>query len=78
LHQVLGCQKTYIAQVAEAEGFSPVHFHIVPRSPNLPRELRGPRIFQMMQSDRPPVTEQRMHEIARELRRQLAQLTGSE
>jgi diadenosine tetraphosphate (Ap4A) HIT family hydrolase len=31
LHEVLGCQKTYIAQFAEAEGFSHVHFHVVPR-----------------------------------------------
>jgi len=78
LHQVLGCQKTYIAQFAEAEGFSHVHFHVVPRSPNLPQELRGPRVFQMMQPDRPPVTEQRMDAIARELHDQLAQSTGSE
>jgi hypothetical protein len=60
LHQVLGCQKTYIAQFAEAEGFSHVHFHVVPRPPNLPQEFRGPGIFQMMRPDRPPVTEQRM------------------
>jgi diadenosine tetraphosphate (Ap4A) HIT family hydrolase len=78
LHEVLGCQKTYIAQFAEAEGFFHVHFHVVPRSPDLPQELRGPRIFQMMQPDRPPVTEPRMDEIARELHRQLAQLNGSE
>lgn len=75
LHQVLGCQKTYIAQFAEAEGFSHVHFHVVPRSPDLPRELRGPRIFQMLEPDRPPVTAQRMDEIARELR---DHLTGSD
>jgi diadenosine tetraphosphate (Ap4A) HIT family hydrolase len=78
LHQVLGCQKTYIAQFAEAEGFSHVHFHVVPRSPDLPQELRGPGIFQMMRPDRPPVTEQRMDEIARELHDQLAQFTGSD
>ena len=78
LHQVLGCQKTYIAQFAEAEGFSHVHFHVVPRSPDLPQDLRGPRIFQMMRSDRPPVTEQRMDEIARDLRDQLTESTGSD
>jgi diadenosine tetraphosphate (Ap4A) HIT family hydrolase len=78
LQQVLGCQKTYIAQFAEAEGFSHVHFHVVPRAPDLPHELRGPGIFQMMQPDYPSVTEQRMDEIARELRDQLAQFTASE
>ena len=71
LHEVLGCQKTYVAQFAEAEGFSHVHFHVVPRPLNLPRELRGPRIFQMMGPDVPPVTEQRMDEIARGLRNYL-------
>jgi diadenosine tetraphosphate (Ap4A) HIT family hydrolase len=71
LHQVLDCQKTYVAQFAEAEGFSHVHFHVVPRSPGLPQELRGPRIFQLMQPDRPPVPEQRMDEVARELHAKL-------
>lgn len=78
LHQVLGCQKTYIAQFSEAAGFSHVHFHVMPRSPNLPEELRGPRIFQMMLPDRPRVTEQRADEIARELRDHLAWSTGSD
>jgi diadenosine tetraphosphate (Ap4A) HIT family hydrolase len=31
--------------LAEAEGFSHVHFHVVPRMPDQPIELRGPRIF---------------------------------
>jgi hypothetical protein len=68
LHQVVGCQKTYIAQFAEAEGFAHVHFHIIPRSPDLAEELRGPRIFQMMRADEDAlVTEQRRDQIAREL-----------
>jgi diadenosine tetraphosphate (Ap4A) HIT family hydrolase len=75
LHEVLGCQKTYIAQFAEAAGFSHVHFHVVPRSPDLPEELRGPRIFQLMRPDCVPVTDQRMDEIARELHDQLARST---
>jgi diadenosine tetraphosphate (Ap4A) HIT family hydrolase len=68
LHQVVGCQKTYIAQFAEAEGFAHVHFHVIPRPPGLADELRGPRIFQMMRTDEHTVvTEQRMDQIAREL-----------
>jgi diadenosine tetraphosphate (Ap4A) HIT family hydrolase len=78
LHQVLGCQKTYIAQFAEAEGFSHVHFHVVPRPPDLPKELRGPGIFQLMQTGHPPVTEQRMDEIARDLRHWLAGAPASD
>jgi diadenosine tetraphosphate (Ap4A) HIT family hydrolase len=51
LHAVLGCQKTYVAQFAEAEGFAHVHFHIVPRPAELSRELRGPRIFGLLGTD---------------------------
>jgi hypothetical protein len=40
-----GCENTYIAQFAEAEGFAHVHFHIVPRSPKLPDHLPGPALF---------------------------------
>ncbi len=65
LHEVLGCPKTYVAQFAEAEGFSHVHFHIVPRPPDLPRELRGPRIFQLLgATDRQQVGEDQMTQIA--------------
>jgi diadenosine tetraphosphate (Ap4A) HIT family hydrolase len=72
LHQVLGCQKTYVAQFAEAEGFEHVHFHVVARPPDLAPELRGPGIFQMLgPANRPQVGEQRMDEIARELAAQL-------
>ncbi|HTX27736.1 MAG TPA: HIT family protein [Streptosporangiaceae bacterium] len=68
LHQVLGCQKTYAAQFAEAEGFSHVHFHIVPRPPDLPSELRGPRVFRLLGAeDRPPVSEEQINELAVEL-----------
>jgi diadenosine tetraphosphate (Ap4A) HIT family hydrolase len=48
LHQVVGCVKTYVILLAEAEGFSHVHFHIVPRMADQSEELRGPRIFQML------------------------------
>jgi diadenosine tetraphosphate (Ap4A) HIT family hydrolase len=52
LHDAVGCQKTYVMQFAEAEGFSHVHFHLVPRMPDLPAEHRGPRIFHYL--TRPP------------------------
>jgi diadenosine tetraphosphate (Ap4A) HIT family hydrolase len=41
----VGCLKTYVLLLAEAEGFSHIHFHVVPRMPDQPAELRGPRIF---------------------------------
>lgn len=65
LHEVLGCQKTYVAQFAEAEGFSHVHFHIVPRPPDLPSELRGPRIFRLLGAVGPQrIGEDQMTQIA--------------
>lgn len=51
LHTVTGCAKTYVAQFAEAEGFSHVHFHLVPRQADLPSELRGPRVFGLLGRD---------------------------
>lgn len=48
LHAVVGCAKTYVALFAEAQGFGHVHFHLVPRMPDQPDELRGPRVFQML------------------------------
>ena len=74
LMQVLGCQKTYVAQFAEAEGFSHVHFHVVARPPDLARELRGPKIFQLLNSaDRPHVGADQMNQIAVELAAHLDQ-----
>jgi len=51
LRQVTGCQKTYVALFAEAEGFSHVHFHVVPRMAGLAPELRGSRVFGLMGGD---------------------------
>ncbi|GIG90099.1 HIT family protein [Plantactinospora endophytica] len=45
LHAVLRCTKPYVVQFAEAEGFAHVHFHLVPRMPDLPSDHRGPRVF---------------------------------
>ena len=69
---MLGCQKTYVAQFAEVEGFSHVHFHIVPRQADLASELRGPRIFQLLgPADRPVVSEQQVAEVSAALAAQL-------
>jgi diadenosine tetraphosphate (Ap4A) HIT family hydrolase len=68
LQQVMGCEKTYVAQFAEAAGFAHVHFHIVPRPAGLTRELRGPGIFGLLgAADGEQVTDDRMDEIARDL-----------
>lgn len=72
LAAVVGCEKTYIAQFAEAEGFAHVHFHVIPRQHDIPRELRGPRVFGLLgASDRPGVSPPEMTRLATELARQL-------
>ena len=45
---VTGCVKTYVLQLAEAEGFSHVHFHVVPRAAEMPDDIRGPRVFSLL------------------------------
>ncbi|MDP9794363.1 diadenosine tetraphosphate (Ap4A) HIT family hydrolase [Catenuloplanes nepalensis] len=48
LGEVTGCARTYVAQFAEREGFGHVHFHVVPRMPDLPADHRGPAIFRYL------------------------------
>ncbi|MEV6924288.1 HIT family protein [Dactylosporangium sp. NPDC051485] len=48
LRDVTGCAKTYVAQFAEKEGFAHVHFHVVPRIPDLAAPLLGPGIFGLL------------------------------
>lgn len=45
LHSILKTQKEYILQLAEANGFNHVHFHLVPVMEDMSRELRGANIF---------------------------------
>ena len=42
LEAVTGCVKTYLMQFSEAEGFSHLHLHLVPRLPDHPEDARGP------------------------------------
>ena len=50
LGEVTGCVKTYVMQFAEQESFAHVHFHLVPRMPDLPTERRGPAVFRYLDS----------------------------
>ncbi len=51
LETVTGCMKTYLMQFSEAEGFSHLHLHLVPRLPDQPEEARGPRVFSYLTDD---------------------------
>jgi diadenosine tetraphosphate (Ap4A) HIT family hydrolase len=51
LRAVVGCEKTYVIQLAESPGFNHVHVHVVPRRADLPADLAGPRIFGLLGVD---------------------------
>ncbi|MFF1632178.1 HIT family protein [Streptomyces sp. NPDC058272] len=72
LHEVTGCVKTYVAQFAEREGFSHVHFHVMPRRADLSQELRGPGMFALLGRPAPErVPAGLMDDIARSLHTRL-------
>lgn len=69
LTRITGCTKTYVMQFAEAPGHSHVHFHIVPRMADMPDENKGTNVFNYLGvKDEFRVTEDKMNEIANELR----------
>ncbi|MEU8261207.1 HIT family protein [Micromonospora sp. NPDC048999] len=75
LRTVTGCAKTYLVQFAEKEGFAHVHFHVVPRMPDLPDDRRGPAIFGYLDTPEDHrVSERQQDELATALH---AQLQGS-
>jgi diadenosine tetraphosphate (Ap4A) HIT family hydrolase len=51
MQAVTGCEKTYVMLFAEAEGFSHLHVHVVPRMADLPEDARGPRVFAYLSDD---------------------------
>ncbi|HUD69784.1 MAG TPA: HIT domain-containing protein [Acidimicrobiales bacterium] len=68
-----GCEKTYVLLLAEMEGFQHVHFHVVPRGPDLPDAYRGSRIFGLLGNpELDVVSPERMNELAIALRGHLA------
>jgi diadenosine tetraphosphate (Ap4A) HIT family hydrolase len=72
LRAIVGCEKTYVLQLAESDGFHHVHFHVVPRSADLGDEHRGPRVFGLLGNpDLEVVAPERMDELALGLRAHL-------
>jgi diadenosine tetraphosphate (Ap4A) HIT family hydrolase len=48
LTDVVGCAKVYVVCFAESASAPHVHFHLIPRAADLPRERRGPRVFEYL------------------------------
>ena len=51
MHELPHVQKEYIMCIAEGEHFHHIHVHVVAKPVNLPSELKGPRIFAMINID---------------------------
>jgi len=73
LHELLGCEKTYVVQFAEHPQHRHVHVHVIPRSSSHPADLRGPRVFQLLgAADADRVPESEMNRLGELLRRRLS------
>ena len=60
LEEVTGCVKAYVLFLAEADGYSHVHLHVVPRMADQPHDERGLRIFSRLgrpEAERVPAEE---------------------
>jgi diadenosine tetraphosphate (Ap4A) HIT family hydrolase len=72
LCDVTGCLKTYVVQFAEREGYSHVHFHVIPRMRDLPYDRRGPGVFTYLnQTPGHGLDEQQRDDLAMALRARL-------
>lgn len=77
LETVTGCVKTYLMQFSEAEGYSHLHVHLVPRLPDLPAEARGPAVFAYMTDDQKRwLSEERRDSLGLAIRAALGQVAG--
>lgn len=73
LERVTGCVKTYLMQFSEAEGFSHLHLHLVPRLADHPEDALGPRVFAYLAEDEARwLPEEERDRIALSLRKALA------
>ena len=65
LKEVVGCAKTYVIQFAEHPQHPHVHFHIIPRMPDMPAEKIGTGVFGYApEAEAERVSEKIMNDIA--------------
>jgi diadenosine tetraphosphate (Ap4A) HIT family hydrolase len=70
LKEVTGCEKTYVIQFAEQAEHPHVHFHIIPRMADQPKERNGTLIFGYLGvPDQERVSEDVMNTIAVKVQR---------
>ena len=72
LKEVIGCEKTYVLQLAEHPEHPHVHFHVVPRMADMPAEHRATGVFGYSEQGAERVSEEAMNALAARLRPRLA------
>lgn len=73
LEVVTACQKTYLMQFSEAEGYAHLHVHLVPRRGDHRADSVGPNVFAYMTDDETQwLSETERDTLALALRRALA------
>lgn len=72
LRRVVGADKIYVTKFGEMPGFH-LHFHIVPRPPDLAEQVRGPKVFGLLgrTGDTGEISEAERDDLARRIRAQL-------
>ena len=74
IQEIVGCVKTYVMQFAELPNHQHVHFHVVPRMLDMPKDDMGPRVFNYLGvSKEYQVPEEEMNSIARKLQKFLVE-----
>jgi diadenosine tetraphosphate (Ap4A) HIT family hydrolase len=72
LTAVTSCIKTYVILLAEAPGFSHLHFHVVPRMEDIPDDRKGASIFGYLKEE--PLSDREQDDVAYRVRDALANL----
>ena len=77
LHEVTGCDKTYVAQFAESADHRHVHIHLIARHAAAGDDTRGPLVFSALGADdEHRVSDERMNELALAIRAELGVATS--
>ncbi len=69
LHAELDCEKEYVACFAKADHFQHIHFHLVAKPRGWPSELKGTKIFAMLNTtEAEAVTPHEIRDFCKRLR----------
>ena len=73
LHWKFNTEKEYVVCLAVAPGFNHIHFHIVPRTKDFPKELRGNKAFSLLSEEgKGSIEKEKIIELCEELKAKLS------